>query len=419
MAATAANVNASDTAQEQFAKGEYQEGVRILKQAAGDRTLTTGDRLTAMVSLARFYASQVGDVARAMASYRRALKILDGKSDARRIAPASAQAWTELDHLIRLEKTHRSLNTRIRRMKADSFKRIELGDTEALETLHQNVYWLQAIIADHPRYYRIHDVYYTLGLTHLALQHPYRAYRAFGRALDAKPAMSLAQPVSRLSVKSRAQWIRRLSRQIAWTTLGLLLAAVGIGGICARPWQWLRLGHLITGLVVIAFWCGLFYLTHRGLADTDAASVLINSDNVYPTPVFVHMALGSPGSEVAAYLFGYGLAAVTGIFLFSVALGRIRRRMLATVLGAVFAILVSSTLATIYTLDHCDTDARRYPRATASTAVPSGYLAYPINDPEPYLLTNPHYYQGLDLSSIDDPVLIDWLRSYAIASGEH
>ena len=403
MAATAANVNASDTAQEQFAKGEYQEGVRILKQAAGDRTLTTGDRLTAMVSLARFYASQVGDVARAMAGYRRALKMPGEKADARPISPARTEARTELDRLIRLEKTHRSLNALIRRMKADSFKRIELGDTEALETLHQNVYWLQAIIADHPRYYRIHDVYYTLGLTHLALQHPYRAYRAFGRALDTKPAMSLAQPVSRLSVKSRAQWIRRLSRQIAWTTLGLLLAAVGIGGICARPWQWLRLGHLITGLVVIALWCGLFYLTHRGLADTDAASVLINSDNVYPTPVFVHMALGSPGSEVTATLFGYGLAAVTGMFLFSVALGRIRRRMLATVLGAVFAILVSGALATIYTLDHCDADSRRYPRTAASTVIPSGYLAYPMNDPEPYLLTNPRYYQGLDLSSIDDP----------------
>lgn len=113
MAATAAKVNALTSAQERFAKGEYQEGVRILKQAAGDRTLTTGDRATAVVSLARFYTTQVGDMARAMAGYRRVLKMPGGKADARPIPPARTEARTELDRLIHLEKTHRSLNNRI------------------------------------------------------------------------------------------------------------------------------------------------------------------------------------------------------------------------------------------------------------------------------------------------------------------
>jgi tetratricopeptide (TPR) repeat protein len=404
----------SNPAEEHFARGAYQEGVRILKKTAGDRSLSTADRTAAMIALAMFYESRVGDVTRAMAGYRRALKRpVDEKVNA-----LLSSARTELDRLTEREQTHRRLNDEIRRMKADSFKRIQLNDIGARQRLAANVDRLQQIIDSQPDYYRLHDVYYALGLTRLTLDQPYRAYRAFNRALKRKPAMSLAQPVVRLSEKSRVQWLRRLGRQSAWSTMGVLLAVLVLGGARSRPWRWLRFRHLAAGLVVIAAWCALYFLAQGNLADGDAAGGLINNDNIYPTPVFIHLALGEPGSEVARYLFFHGLVAVTGVFLFAAVVGRMRPRSLALISNLAFAVLFCGSLATFYYLDHCDTLGRLYtPEATITAALSRGYLAYPMNDPEPYLLINPLYYRGLDLSSVDDPVLIDWLKSYAIASG--
>ena len=57
---------------------------------------------------------------------------------------------------------------------------------------------------------------------------------------------------------------------------------------------------------------------------------------------------------------------------------------------------------------------RFYPEETSLLGMPEGYLAYPMNDPEPYLLVNPLYYKRLELSSIDDPILAKWLESHAI-----
>ncbi len=402
-------------AQEQFAQGEYQEGVRILKHAAGDRGLPAGERAAAMVALARFYETQVGDVTRAIAGYRRALKITAG-GNAGELAQLASR---ERDRLIELEKADTALNTEVRRMKTESFQRIALGDSAARRHLATNIDRLTHIIDTNPDYYRLHEVYYTLGLTHLTLRQPYRAVRAFNRALATKPAMVLAQPVKRLADKSRAQWLRQLGHQSAWSTCGLLLVMLAVGGARAKPWRWLRANHLFAGLAVVILYGVLFTLAHRHLAGTDAAGRLINSDNVYSKPVFIHLATGDPGSEVAQQLFIYGLVAVAGSFFFAVASGRRRRRGIALLLNIGFALLLSASLSTLFYLSHCDAKGRYYAASEASAMVPSGYLAFPMNDPEPYLLINPLYYKGLDLSSVDDPVLIDWLESYQIESGEH
>jgi hypothetical protein len=76
-------------------------------------------------------------------------------------------------------------------------------------------------------------------------------------------------------------------------------------------------------------------------------------------------------------------------------------------------------MAVFFCLNFCDTDkAHLYTRSDVPETRTAGLFAYPMNDPEPYLLINPLYYQGLDLSSIDDPVLVEWLEFYEIESGE-
>jgi tetratricopeptide (TPR) repeat protein len=404
----AAAENPGDTAEALFIRGQYQQGVRVLKSAFGNSGLQSTDRFAAAFALADFYATKIGDYPRAIKYYRRALA-LDSSPDTVRMLH---RAKTELERLTALEATHRQLTSAVRRMRAATFQRAVAGDRMHVRQLAANARQLDRIITDSPTYHRSHEVYYTLGLTHLALDRPYRAYQAFGKALAAKPAMNLAQPVTRLHRSARIKWIRTLSRQLAWGLLGLLMTLLAVVGIRSKPWTWLRLRHLAAGLTVILAWSALFHLSHRWLANPDEAGRLINNDGAYPKPVYIHTRPGTPGSEVADYLFVYGLTAVTGAFLFSVALGPMRRRIRAIALNTVFTIAFSAALATIYYLDHCDGAGRFYASEPLLAGLPSGYLAYHMKDPEPYLLTNPLYYRGLELSSIDDPVLVAWLQSF-------
>lgn len=396
-----------------FARGDYQEGVRLLKSAAGNADQAGSLRLGAMGDLARFYANQVGDHARAIRLYRQALRIstADGAIHDR--------LENERDRLIAAETARHRLNQTLRQLKMATFQRRLPGEEERqLALLRKNIRQLNAILVSNPSYHRRHEVHYILGLTHLTLDHPFRAMRSFDAALALKPAMGLAQPIERLLDKARVQWLRISGRWMAWGVLGVLLVMLALAGYRSRPWRWLRLGHLLIGLVVILAWCGLFYGAHRTLADPEVAGRLINNDGVYPTPIYIHLLFGTPGSDVAEALFGYGLAAVSGIVLFAMVMGRIRRRWLARLLNLSFAVFFAGALATLYTLNWCDTKGRLYSASEAHATFSTAYLAYPMADPEPYLLINPRFYQGLDLSSIDDPVLIEWLESYAIASGE-
>ena len=407
--------DAQESARQCFARGEYQAGVRLLKSTAGDSGQADSVRLGAMADLARFYADQVGDHARAIRLYRQALRLSTAD------AAIDDRLQTELDRLIAAETTHRRLNETLRQFKAVTFQRRLPGEEKRQRSLLcANIRRLNAILEKEPAYHRRHEVHYVLGLTHLALDRPLRAMRRFDAALVLKPAMGLAQPIERLREKARDQWLRTSGRWTAWSVLGVLLVVLALTGMRARPWRWLRLGHLMIGLGVVLAWCALFYGAHRTLADPDVAGRLINNDGVYPSPVYIHLRFGTPGSEVAQALFGYGLVAVSGIVLFAVTLARTRRRWLALTLNLSFAVLFAGCLATLFTLDWCDTHGRLYTGAAIDAVLPAAYLAYPMNDPEPYLLVNPLYYRGLDLSSIDDPVLIEWLSSWiGMPTGEH
>jgi tetratricopeptide (TPR) repeat protein len=402
-----ASANPLTAANELMAQGELQQGIRALRSAVKDSTLAPDERFAAAVRLAHFYADRVGDYPRAIKHYRSGLRISGLEN-----ADLKQRAVSELAHLAELESTHRELNLAIRRMKAETIHKRKPGDPDGRQKLLDNAQTLTGHINDRPTYYRIHEVYYTIGLTHLALKSPYRAYRAFEKALSAKPAMHLAQPISRLHHDARLQWIRTGSRMTAWILAGLLIGTLGVVGFRARPWAWVRVRHLTAGLLVILVWAALFHLFSRWLVDLDLAGQVINSDGVYPKPVFVHTAAGAPGAEVIHYLFIYGLVAICGMFLFCVATGRMHHRLRAGLFNAVFAIAFTGALATLYYLDHCDNKGRFYATGPAVHGLSNGYLAYPMSDPEPYLLVDPLTYQGLDLSSIDDPLLIEWLKSY-------
>ena len=406
------------TAENLILQKQYTEAVRTLKSAVVDPAKKNSERLGAAITLARFYANEVGDIPRSIIHYRKAIRLAspdpNPDTEPQNIEDMEKQARTELNHWLALEKKHRQLNASIQQMKAKTFERRVPGDRSAQKKLEENREKLDRIIADNPTYYRIHEAHYALGLTHLALESRWPAWRAFAKALSLKPAMHLAQPVDRMLTSARKQWLQGFGRNTAWTLSGLMIACVAVAGFRSRLWAWFRFRHLAAGLAVIVAWIALFHICLRWTGEPSDAGRLVNSDGVYPKPVYIHTALGEPGSDVAQALFYYGLVAVCGTFFFCVGTGRMRRRARAALLNAAFAFLLAGSMATLYFLDHCDEKGRFYPEETSPLGLPMGYLAYPMNDPEPYLLINPLYYKGLELSSIDDPVLVEWLQSYAI-----
>jgi hypothetical protein len=395
-------------AQEQFTAKQFQDGVNILRKAGADKTASNEDRLKANLALARFYSNQAGDFQRASQVLKRALSHWKNRDP--------AQVFFEAKHQLgqweALGKKEHALFLKLREMKQLTFTRRTVGNPSQTRALEQNINALNAMSKSRPDYYGLHELYYTLGLTHKVCDQPFAAWKAFRHALALKPAMDLYMPVSRLEKETRQLWQKKFLRIGAGSLLSIVLLILTITWYLQRPGRWFGFRHLAAGGVVALAWTLIFHFWIVNPQHLENARQLVNSDGIYPLPLYLHLESGTPGSVPLTYLFYYGLAAVTGIFLFSAATGRFKRRLVTTGLNFAFGLALCMSLGTLFYLKHCQTNVEFYPRQAGVTDLAKACLAYPLSDPEPYLLTNPLYYQGLDLTQIDDLKLIEWLKSY-------
>ncbi|MCG8551919.1 MAG: hypothetical protein MI799_16070, partial [Desulfobacterales bacterium] len=322
------------------------------------------------------------------------------------------EAQHQLGQWEALREKERGLSLKIRDMKPLTFTRRTVGNPAQTGKLEQNIDTLNTMAGSRPDYYGRHELYYTLGLTHKACDQPFAAWKAFRHALALKPAMDLYMPVSRLEKETRLLWQKKFLRTGAGNLLSVALLTLTITWVLQRPGRWFGFRHLAAGGLVAGVWALIFHLWAVNPQHLENARQLVNSDGIYPLPLYLHLKSGTPGSGPLNYLFYYGLGAVTGIFLFSAATGRFKRRLLASGLNLAFGLALCTSLGILFYLKHCQTNVEFYPRKAGVADLTKACLAYPLSDPEPYLLTNPLYYHGLDLSQIDDLKLIEWLKSY-------
>ena len=264
-----------DQADRMFAAKKFQEGVRVLKKAVAKRDLAHEKRFEAGLELAGFYAQKVGDYPRAVSLGRKLIgnrKIIVDPS-------LASRAQTVLDQWLEQEKIWKDLNRDLRMMKAKTFQRKLLTDPSRAQELDRNGNRLKSILRDHPDFYRTHEVYYVLGLTRLIQDRPFRAWKAFARALELKPAMDLSQPVSKMIKDSASLWQKRFLRILACSVLGILMLVLCAAWIRSRPFQWFRARHLGGGTAVILLWVLVFHLSVNQSRDLENAKDLINSDS--------------------------------------------------------------------------------------------------------------------------------------------
>jgi tetratricopeptide (TPR) repeat protein len=383
--------------------GVYRSAHQLLEKALRRRDLPMEERLEMLTTLATFYENQVGDD-------RRALKVWQ-----RIIATASADASPAA---IARQAADR-IEARLRRL-GDLEKRLHLMRVAAVQpgrhadkSFHRRMQRQQKEL----RQIKVTAetaplINYTLGLTLLALDRPFSADRAFGRVLKQRPAYGLFQPVGRLQQTARHNWIRRLLKRTAGTILVLFWVGVAAGVGLARPWRWMHWRHLAAGVIMAVIWTAVFQTALHWPGRQEAAASFINRDGFYPTPTYVHTRPGAAESEVADRLFYYGLTMISGIYLLAVSTAGIgrpsRRRMICGVASLAFGL----ALMTQFYYTHCENQSRLYRRNDTARAWLSAQLAFRSSEPEPYLLTDPKSYPGVELASISDPLLVEWLQRH-------
>ncbi len=385
---------------EMIGQGRYKKAVNGLIQKIRDKSQPKAVRYELMLDLAEFYETHVGDLEKS----RRWLKKIPVDSALKDFREKAGQ---RLDRLGRLDQKYPEMNGLVFEAKSRAIRPGSGLSKKEKTLLKQDLRGLNRAIKEHPEYHLIHELHYLAGLIHLKLGHPLRADRSFSKALSIKPALFLFLPVQRLSLSARSQWTRSLGRGAALgVSLGLILA-LGLGFALARPWQWLKFSHILTGAAAGIVWTGLFWAGQNLLGGVGIPEEMINRDNFYPPPVYVDFRPGSPGSQPAGVLFGYGSILLAGTFFFCVFTGRMRKRGRALGLNLLFACLAASSVLTLFYFDHCDFKSRFYPGKQGP-----GYFAFRIAEPEPFLLTNPTAYPVIELDSIDDPELVKWLKRY-------
>jgi tetratricopeptide (TPR) repeat protein len=397
-------------------KAQYQEALEGLRKALADPTISTEMRSLVLTKLGLFYQHQVGDFDRARRYFNKigGPKPAGGPPAAMATAmdAAMAAAMAAATELADLEKRYGATDKVLARQKRILLRPGGASSPESRTQVQTAVDRLESIASETPAYYRLHEVYFYIGMGQLALGRNWRSLAAFDKAVVLKPAIHLYQPVRRLSRTARETGWRDLLSTGAWTFTATFGGILVLAALFAKPWQWVSARHLGTGLMVLLLWWGAFQLAFLWIGKHSDAAEIVNHDHFYPAPTYVHTLPDSPGSDLAQLLFRYGSVAVLGIFFLTILTVRLPHRAIILSLNLILAILLSCSLTGIFYLRHCDAKSRLYTHEISLRGLLEGHLAFRLSDPEPYLLTHPTYYRGLELDSIYDPELLEWIKKY-------
>jgi len=383
------------SAQRLFDAGRFAEGVDLLNDACRRMRRSHGDYARLLSKLAFFYEHYVGDDRR-VRGYLREIDKLD-------LPP---------DHAARLDarKTRARVDARAARYaELDPILARARFATRERHELDRRVAELSALVETQPDYPRLAAVHHYLGQTYLDRGEHRRAYRAFQRATELRPAIGFMLPTEKRMSRAFELWVRRDLALGAWAVLGALGLVVAVLFVAARPWRYLRLWHALVLLSLAALW----WLALR-------SSVLVLADSLsaegepFASPVYFYTAVGSPKSQALEALFRYGLIGLGGAFAMAVVTARFRPRLTWTFVNAAASVLLFAALMTQFYLRHGSDDFRR--AAEGRFPYLRGTVYYPLSeDQDPFILTEPTSYCGFQpkIQNMDESRVRKWFERYA------
>ena len=385
-------------AQALFDAGQFSQGRDVLNKSLGNDALTTLQRAQVIKTLAQFYEKLVGDTRIALRFYKRILK-----TDLPNEHTMKAFAKTEISRLNEIEKKYAEQNAYLKKLRVSASRKQNVDDAK------EQISKLFVIAENNPQYYRLAEVYYYVGASYMTTKEYKQAVTFLNKAQEVKPAINFFLPVTGKVKYAQDKWIRGVANRFSWGTIGILLIVTALSFYASKPWQWLQLRHLTIGLTVVILWSVVFLLAHlalsSGFRSSDEVALQIGAE----IPAFMGAKLASPGSRIVGHLFSYALVAVLGTFIFALATSRLKCKCSASILNAIFGLLICSALITVFYLRICDHKSVLNSQTEGITHYPKASLYFRQYDLEPYILTNPKAYPNLNLGNIPDRHLLKWV----------
>lgn len=381
-------------AQTAFVQGEYARGLDILNRhrITGERGSEEGAEAT--LALAAFHETYTGNFKLALKLYRQI-----ASTSSRASQPAVASARTAMEKLESLMSRNRSLDRQLKEIRIDSQGMTPSGATERIAKL-------EALIAEHPSYYRLPEAYYCLGLNHVLLDNTKRALDAFELCIQKWPAVDFHLGVTHQVKKIKKNRLERWIHIFVWGTSGLLLLLGTISFYGARPWKWLRFSHLMLCAGTLLVWWFLFAGAHGLLAHLYKPAPHTASEPL--STVYSNTGPDSPGSSAASTLFSYSLVGLMGICLFSIAVGRVKPRWIAVAATSVFGFLIMTSLSGIFYLRHCQGQGEFASSKQGLLRYVAGAFRFTQDEPESFILIDPKAYPHLNLNDAT-PETREWV----------
>lgn len=382
-------------AQTLFAKGQYSDGQNLLKNNLRDQSLNSLQRSQILYSLGNFSYECVGDFDTAMTFYRR---ITD--SDLGDDQDIKIQAQEKNAEIEALKTEFLAQDKLLKEISTQSYHQLQSPQIEKL------ISQLKSLALQNPDYYKIAHVHFFMGLNQEKLKNYKAAYTSFEKAMEYKPAMDFYLPLSRMETVLE-KWRRQRINSAVWGVAGILLVIIALTYYLSTPWRWMRLRHVMVGLSMIVLWWGVFKISHTWLGSRYVVPETIKAD-LLSTPKYPSAAPGSYGSEVAEYLFGYGLVGVVSLYTFALGSSRLKFRLLVFCANGVMGLLIVSAMVTIFYMRHCDRKSDFISQGQGITFYAAGEMYFQVHEPEASVLTNPKAYPN-PLVGNADAEFKEWL----------
>lgn len=388
-----------ERAEKHFASGELVEGRSVLMRALRDPDAPPGERARVMERLAWFYEELVGNFGEASKLSVQVLKL--GLPADR---PAKLASSERLARLKSYEVRFREENAILERVRVEPTRPGEM-EARAAE--------LRALVRERPGFPGRAAAYYYLGANLLALKRYGEACDAFRRATDLRPGLSYYLPVKHRERLAYGHWLRRTLSRTSRILLGLFVLASAALFYLARPWRRLGVRHLAVCVGAVVLWWAVFAVASRCLGGGVSAP-----KDEFEEPVFASGTPGSPGSEILGTLFAYGLVGTAGVLVLAAGTSRFRFRWTWAVLNAAAGAVLFGCLVAVFYLRHCDRGGLFLPEDGDRLSRLRGAAYFVQQDIEPFVLTDPMSYPGLQLENVDEPFFRSWVESHYRRAGE-
>jgi len=396
-ASGAPGADAASRAEALFEKGDYAGGVELLRSTLADEAVAGGERARALMAMVRFYERDVGNYEMALSLCREIRGLVPDPAH-----PLLKEAVSRQRAVLEQQAAFARQDGLLDDLRGIVRFTDSSGSASLADKRREQVVALERLIASSPGYYRLAEAYCLLGKIQIYLGRYAEATRALKRAKELKPAIDMLVPVSELLREAEPKYYRLVSgaaaRIVLWCSL-VLTAVVFYG---CRPWRWIRPAHLAGWAAVMALWALVFFCAAFMIGRGFEAGHYVADRLRTAFPSLVRALPGNPGCEILRTLFIYGCTGILGVLALSTGARLILNRGARTAFSGLAALILLSALVVDFRERADVASAVLIPAEDNPGVFPGGAYYFRHPHPQPYILTDPRRFRGIELEVMDD-----------------